>query len=133
MYTGYGKSAGTTAEVSFILSGDEGESEPRLLKDPKRKTFQRRGVDVFLATFPESFGELNYLHIWHNNAGEFNPLVFTLFYFLGTISHSLGTSILHGLRPFSENHFLPQIELSLHRSEFMPITAHFRWHKLIWG
>ena len=74
MYTGYGKSAGTTAEVSFILSGDEGESEPRLLKDPKRKTFQRRGVDVFLATFPESFGELNYLHIWHNNAGEFTLL-----------------------------------------------------------
>ena len=71
MYTGYGNKAGTTAEVSFILSGDEGESEPRLLKDPKRKTFQRRGVDVFLATFPESFGELNYLHIWHNNAGEF--------------------------------------------------------------
>lgn len=33
----------------------------------------------------------------------------------------------------TENHFLPQIELSLHRSEFMPITAHFRWHKLIWG
>jgi len=70
VYTGYGKSAGTTAEVSFILSGDEGESEPRLLRDSKRKTFQRRGVDVFLATFPESFGELNYLHIWHNNAGE---------------------------------------------------------------
>lgn len=71
VYTGYGKRAATTAEVSFILSGDEGESEPCLLKDPKRKTFQRRGVDVFLATFPESLGELNYLHIWHNNAGKF--------------------------------------------------------------
>lgn len=71
VYTGYGKRAATTAEVSFILSGDEGESEPRLLKDPKRKTFQRRGVDVFLATFPESLGELNYLQIWHNNAGKF--------------------------------------------------------------
>ena len=76
MYTGYGKKAGTTAEVSFILSGDEGESEPRLLKDPKRKTFQKRGVDVFLATFPESFGDLNYLHIWHNNAGEFPSVGF---------------------------------------------------------
>ena len=72
MYTGYGKRAGTTADVSFILSGDEGESEPRLLKDPKRKTFQRRGIDVFLATFPETFGELNYLHLWHNNAGTLN-------------------------------------------------------------
>ncbi|PFX20690.1 Polycystic kidney disease and receptor for egg jelly-related protein [Stylophora pistillata] len=70
VYTGFGKRAGTTAEVSFILSGDEGESEPRLLKDPKGKTFQRRGVDVFLATFPESFGELNYLHLWHNNGGR---------------------------------------------------------------
>lgn len=70
VYTGFGKRAGTTAEVNFILSGDEGESEPRLLKDPKRKTFQRRGVDVFLATFPESFGELNYLHLWHNNGGK---------------------------------------------------------------
>jgi len=70
VYTGYGKRAGTTADVNFILSGDEGESEPRLLKDPKRKTFQRRGIDVFLATFPESFGELNYLHLWHNNAGR---------------------------------------------------------------
>ncbi|XP_015762233.1 PREDICTED: polycystic kidney disease protein 1-like 2 [Acropora digitifera] len=70
VYTGYGKRAATTAEVSFILSGDEGESQPRLLKDPKRKTFQRRGVDVFLATFPEGLGELNYLHIWHNNGGR---------------------------------------------------------------
>ena len=76
MYTGYGKSAGTTAQVYFILSGDEGESEARHLRDPKRKTFQRRGVDVFLATFPESFGELNYLHIWHNNTGMYCPPCF---------------------------------------------------------
>lgn len=70
VYTGYGKKAGTTSNVSFILAGDEGESEPRLLKDPKRKTFQRRGVDIFLATFPESLGEINYLHIWHDNSGR---------------------------------------------------------------
>ena len=68
-YTGYGKKAGTTSQVFFILSGEEGESEPRGLKDPKRKTFQRRGVDEFVATFPESLGELNYLHIWHDNSG----------------------------------------------------------------
>ncbi|KAK3736330.1 hypothetical protein QZH41_020801, partial [Actinostola sp. cb2023] len=70
LYTGYGKKAATTSQVSFILAGDEGESEPRLLKDPKRKTFQRRGVDIFLATFPESLGEINYLHIWHDNSGK---------------------------------------------------------------
>ncbi|EDO31945.1 predicted protein, partial [Nematostella vectensis] len=70
VYTGFGKKAATTAQVSFILAGDEGEGEPRILKDPKRKTFQRRGIDVFLATYPESLGEINYLHIWHDNTGR---------------------------------------------------------------
>lgn len=40
VHTGFIRGAGTSAEVSIVLTGALGDSEPRLLKDPKRKTFK---------------------------------------------------------------------------------------------
>ena len=70
VFTGFAGSAATTADVFFQLSGDEGDSEIRQLQDGNRKIFQKRGEDVFLASFPDQIGDLQYLRIWHDNSGE---------------------------------------------------------------
>lgn len=48
MFTGFNKEAGTTANVYLQLLGSLGDSDPRILKDPKRPTLQRSGVDRYL-------------------------------------------------------------------------------------
>lgn len=70
MYTGFAGSAATTANVYFQLAGDEGQTEPRQFKDDNRKIFQKRGEDVFLASFPEHIGDLQYVRVWHDNTGR---------------------------------------------------------------
>ena len=40
MHTGFTRGAGTSAEVSIVLTGGIGDSEPRVLKDPNRKNFK---------------------------------------------------------------------------------------------
>ena len=81
VFTGFGSSAGTTANVYFQLSGDENQTEVRQLKDENRKVFQKRGEDIFLASFQESIGDLQYVRIWHDNTGNF----LTVSYFLHRI------------------------------------------------
>lgn len=41
----------------------------RVLKDPKRRTFQRSSSDVFVMTTAGSLGSLSYLKVWHDNKG----------------------------------------------------------------
>ena len=67
--TGFGAGAATTANVFIRLAGDEGQTPVRQLKDENRKLFQKRGQDVFLASFPDFIGDLQYLRIWHDNTG----------------------------------------------------------------
>ena len=52
------------------LIGTLGDSEPRMLKDPKRPKFGRGEIDQFLLTVPQSLGNVREIHIWHNNAGQ---------------------------------------------------------------
>lgn len=40
VHTGFTRGAGTSAEVSIVLTGGLGDSEPRVLKDSKRKNFK---------------------------------------------------------------------------------------------
>ena len=40
VHTGFVRGAGSSAEVSIVVTGALGDSEPRVLKDPKRKTFK---------------------------------------------------------------------------------------------
>ncbi|XP_061175461.1 uncharacterized protein LOC133184410 [Saccostrea echinata] len=68
--TGMRRKAGTDSNVSFILSGDEDETDVRTFSDKKRKIFRRGGVDGFLMSVPRPLGALNYLHIWHDNSGK---------------------------------------------------------------
>ena len=52
---------GTSAKVSFILSGEHDETEARLLWDEKRKVLQRNGVDSFVVAVPAPLGPLTHL------------------------------------------------------------------------
>ena len=69
VYTGFSGKGGTSANVFMQLSGDEGEGEVRQLIAPNKRLFKKRGQDVFLASFPDHIGDLQYLRIWHDNAG----------------------------------------------------------------
>ena len=40
VHTGFIRGAGTSAEVSIVLTGGLEETEPRVLKDPNRKNFK---------------------------------------------------------------------------------------------
>ena len=52
---------GTTAKVRMILSGEEGETYPRLLWDNKRKVLRTAGVDVFIMATSVPLGKLTHL------------------------------------------------------------------------
>ncbi|XP_065682979.1 polycystin family receptor for egg jelly isoform X2 [Hydra vulgaris] len=70
VYTGFSGKGSTSANVFIQLSGDEGDGEVRQLVAPNKKLFKKRGQDVFLASFPDHIGDLQYLRIWHDNAGK---------------------------------------------------------------
>ena len=53
--------SGTTAKVRLILSGEEGETYPRLLWDNKRKVLRTAGVDVFIMATSVPLGKLTHL------------------------------------------------------------------------
>ena len=63
------RNAGTKSKVSMIVYGDEHDSEPRSLEYPERSPFQRGSQDTFLLTTPFSMGTIQYIRIWHDNAG----------------------------------------------------------------
>lgn len=70
LQTGFQQKSRTTADVFIQLIGTLGDSETRMLKDPKRPKFGRGEIDQFLLTVPQSLGSIKEIHIWHNNAGR---------------------------------------------------------------
>lgn len=69
-YTGSRSKAGTTAKVSAIFSGEEDETQPRLIYDDKRPVLQSGGVDGFVMATPRCLGALSHIRIWHDNSGK---------------------------------------------------------------
>ncbi|XP_041918083.1 polycystic kidney disease protein 1-like 2 [Alosa sapidissima] len=67
--TGYRSGAGTSATVSIVLQGKDGESEAHHLTDPDKPVFERGGVDMFMLSTPFCLGELQGIRLWHDNAG----------------------------------------------------------------
>ncbi|XP_067257323.1 polycystin-1-like protein 2 [Chanodichthys erythropterus] len=68
--TGHRRGASTSSQVTVILQGTEGESEPHHLTDPEKPVFERGGLDIFLLTAPFSLGELQSIRLWHDNSGQ---------------------------------------------------------------
>ncbi|KAI3387632.1 hypothetical protein SNEBB_002249, partial [Seison nebaliae] len=88
-FTGLRQNAGTESKVRFILSGDDDQTEIRLLEDSKRKMFQRGATDAFIMATSSSIGPLTYLRIWHDNSGEGRKASWYLKY---VIVHDLQTN-----------------------------------------
>nr|XP_034310453.1 uncharacterized protein LOC105340501 isoform X2 [Crassostrea gigas] len=70
VFTGSRKGSGTTANVSFILTGEKAETPPRYLADDKRPVLQRSNCDGFIMATPKSLGKLTHVRIWHDNTGS---------------------------------------------------------------
>ncbi|XP_041364433.1 uncharacterized protein LOC121379847 [Gigantopelta aegis] len=70
VFTGMRRNAGTDSKVFVIFSGENDETDARMLADDKRKVFRRGGVDGFLMAVRQPLGPLNYARIWHDNSGK---------------------------------------------------------------
>ncbi|XP_077979563.1 uncharacterized protein LOC144434915 [Glandiceps talaboti] len=70
IFTGVRKSAATSAKVSFIITGEEDETRPRLVADSKRKILEAGGIDAFVMASPRPLGNLVHMRIWHDNSGK---------------------------------------------------------------
>ncbi|CAM1318005.1 Uncharacterised protein g6863 [Pycnogonum litorale] len=70
VFTGSKRNSGTTSKVRFVLSGELGETQARLLEDTDRKVLQTAAVDSFIMTTPGPLGNFKYLRIWHDNSGK---------------------------------------------------------------
>ncbi|XP_064630503.1 uncharacterized protein LOC135489174 [Lineus longissimus] len=83
--SGMAKGAGTHSRVYFVLSGENDETDVRILHDRSRGNkhcLDRGNIDCFLLTTPRPLGELNYARIWHDNSGEGKFASWYLKYFL---------------------------------------------------
>ncbi|CAL8108414.1 unnamed protein product [Calicophoron daubneyi] len=68
--TGRRRGAGTDSNVCFVLSGEYGETDPKVLRDPERPILKRGCVNRFLMACPRPLGSLIYCRLWHDNSGE---------------------------------------------------------------
>ncbi|XP_033630305.1 uncharacterized protein LOC117292387 [Asterias rubens] len=68
--TGQWKDSGTDSKVNFILSGEDDETEVRVLEDDQRPILRRGCVDRFVMAVPRPLGTLNYMRLWHDNSGK---------------------------------------------------------------
>ncbi|KAJ7381777.1 hypothetical protein OS493_039070 [Desmophyllum pertusum] len=67
-----GRNSGTTANVAFIMVGENGSSGVLPLSKLTKAKFNRGSVITCTIHLPSSLGQLLYLHIWHDNSGD-NP------------------------------------------------------------
>ena len=67
--TGMRRHAGTSANVSMLMTGERGESHAFLLKNSQCMTLARSSVNSFLVKTSETLGELSYIRVWHDNFG----------------------------------------------------------------
>ena len=72
VFTGNRRNAQTDSNVSFILYGNDDETEIRKLEsvESNRKHFRRGAIDSFIMSVNRSLGDLTYLKVWHDNAGK---------------------------------------------------------------
>nr|XP_047124259.1 uncharacterized protein LOC105844851 [Hydra vulgaris] len=67
--TGTRKNAGTKSNIFLNVAGDLNDSGVRHLKDPERECFQRSSCDMFIMATQSTLGDLDFIHLWHDNSG----------------------------------------------------------------
>ncbi|CAN9507150.1 unnamed protein product [Ophioblennius macclurei] len=70
--TGHRKNAGTSANVTMMLIGSDGESRTYNLSDPDKPLFERGSADMFVLATPFPLGDIQSIRLQHDNAGG-NP------------------------------------------------------------
>ncbi|XP_063584721.1 polycystin-1-like protein 2 [Penaeus indicus] len=71
VHTGAFPSSGTESKVQFLLVGDWNETEVRTLNEGTERPLLTRGAsDHFVMATDRPLGPLQYLRIWHDNAGK---------------------------------------------------------------
>ncbi|CAF1487008.1 unnamed protein product [Rotaria magnacalcarata] len=69
VHTGVGKEAGSTSNISFVMSGESSDSGVRKLSDGKIQEFKSGSVRNFLMSVETPLGPLLYVRVWHDNSG----------------------------------------------------------------
>ncbi|CAF4229923.1 unnamed protein product, partial [Rotaria sp. Silwood2] len=69
VHTGVGKEAGTTSNISFVMSGESADSGVRKLSDGKIQEFKSGSVRNFVMSVESQLGPLLYIRVWHDNSG----------------------------------------------------------------
>ncbi|CAF0795704.1 unnamed protein product [Adineta steineri] len=123
VFTGHRKDAGTKSKVQFIVTGEHNQTKVRTFSDPKRKIFQRDGIDAFIMTVPKSLGSLNYIHIWHDNSGGGSASSWFLKYI-----------IVCDLQTLEKSYFICQQWLAVEEDDgridrVLPIAGEFQKHE----
>ncbi|XP_065681235.1 polycystin-1-like protein 2 isoform X1 [Hydra vulgaris] len=67
--TGSQRNAGTKSNIFLTVFGENSDSGVRRLKDSERQCFQRSSCDVFIMTTQSSFGDIDFIRLWHDNSG----------------------------------------------------------------
>ncbi|XP_061167318.1 uncharacterized protein LOC133176177 [Saccostrea echinata] len=70
VHTGMRRGAGTKSNVSFVLMGEEQNTEVRQLTDGITKGFETSSIKHFFMGTEHPLGDLTYLQISHDNAGS---------------------------------------------------------------
>ena len=71
--TGVWKDSGTDANVAIVIHGSEAQSHPIIISNNmiKSRTILARGnEDVFVIHLPACLGEVQYIHLSHDNSGK---------------------------------------------------------------
>ena len=78
--TGVWRDSGTDANVAIVIHGSEAESEPIILHKNminSRTVLARGNEDAFIIHLPLSLGEVQYIHVWHDNSGKYPSWYFS--------------------------------------------------------
>ncbi len=106
VFTGNRKNAATKSKVSFIMTGEFGDTGVRNLIETRRDPFRRAGVDSFIVSTKFALGNLSYMKIWHDNQGKSKEKSWFLKYV-----------IVHDLQTRKKNYFLCQKWLACEKGD----------------
>ena len=104
--TGSRADSGTDSTVRIIITGEENESEIRVLNSCKKYSFKRGGVDSFVVAVNKPLGPLSYVRIWHDNSG-----------FKEKASWFLKNILIHDLQTREKFYFFNQRWLAVERED----------------
>lgn len=104
--TGSRADSGTDSIVRIIITGEENESEIRVLNRDNKFAFKRGGVDSFVVAVNKPLGPLSYVRIWHDNSGVKEKA-----------SWFLKNVLIHDLQTREKFHFFNQRWLAVERED----------------